>query len=191
MIALSVWSVMLLKDKQTLRKELIRLHVVGASDSQEDQALKLQVKDAVVESLQADMARLTDMEAAKIYLQQQLPKIESLASRVLQESGCSDAATVSLQKEEFETRYYDTFTLPAGIYESLRITIGPGDGRNWWCVVFPTLCVGATVGEFEESAQCAGFSEALTGALTGEEPYEVRFFALDALGKLENFLHRG
>ena len=191
MIALSVWSVMLLKDKQTLRKELIRLHVVGASDSQEDQALKLQVKDAVVESLQADMARLTDMEAAKIYLQQQLPKIESLASRVLQESGCSDAATVSLQQEEFETRYYDTFTLPAGIYESLRITIGPGDGRNWWCVVFPTLCVGATVEEFEESAQCAGFSEALTGALTGEEPYEVRFFALDALGKLENFLHRG
>ena len=57
--------------------------------------------------------------------------------------------------------------------------------------MFPTLCVGATVGEFEESARCAGFSEALTGALTGEEPYEVRFFALDALGKLENFLHRG
>ena len=191
LIALVVWSVMLLKDKQTLRKELIRLHVVGASDSQEDQALKLQVKDAVVESLQADMARLTDMEAAKIYLQQQLPKIEELANRVLQESGSSDAATVSLQHEEFGTRDYDTFTLPAGIYESLRITIGPGDGRNWWCVVFPTLCVGATVEEFEESAQCAGFSEALTGALTGEEPYEVRFFALDALGKLENFLHRG
>ena len=191
MIALSVWSVMLLKDKQTLRKELIRLHVVGASDSQEDQALKLQVKDAVVESLQADMARLTDMEAAKIYLQQQLPKIEELANRVLREADCDDVATVSLQHEEFGTRDYDTFTLPAGIYESLRITIGPGDGRNWWCVVFPTLCVGATVGEFEESAQCAGFSEALTGALTGEEFYEVRFFALDALGKLENFLHRG
>ena len=127
----------------------------------------------------------------KIYLQQQLPKIESLANRILQEAGCGDVAKVSLQREEFGTRYYDTFKLPAGIYESLRITIGSGGGRNWWCVVFPTLCVGATVGEFEESAHCAGFSEALTGALTGEEPYEVRFFALDALGKLENFLRMG
>ena len=173
------------------KKDMIRLHVVGASDSCEDQALKLRVKDAVVEGLQANMASLTDMEEAKNYLRQQLPKIEALANRVLQESGSRDAATVSLRMEEFGTRVYDTFTLPAGIYESLRITIGPGKGKNWWCVVFPTLCVGATVEEFEESAHCAGFSEALTGALTGEEPYEVRFFVLDTLGKLENFLHRG
>ena len=191
LIALSIWSVMLVRDKQTLRKELIRLHVVGASDTREDQALKLRVKNAVVEGLQANMASLTDMEEAKNYLRQQLPKIEALANRVLQESGSRDTATVSLRMEEFGTRVYDTFTLPAGIYESLRITIGPGEGKNWWCVVFPTLCVGATVGEFEESAHCAGFSEALTGALTGEEPYEVRFFVLDALGRLENFLHRG
>ena len=93
--------------------------------------------------------------------------------------------------EEFATRYYDTFTLPAGIYEALRITIGEGEGQNWWCVVFPTLCVGATVEEFEETAHCAGFSDGLTGALTGEDGYEVRFFFLDALGKLENFLHKG
>ena len=186
-----VWAVMLVKDKQTLRNELIRLHVVAASDCPKDQALKLRVKDAVVESLQENMAHLADMEQAKAYLQENLPKIEVLANRVLQEAGCGDVATVSLQLEEFAALYYDTFTLPAGIYESLRITIGPGEGKNWWCVVFPTLCVGATVEEFEESAQCAGFSDALTGALSGEEPYEVRFFVLDALGRLENFLHKG
>lgn len=191
MVAMSVWSVMLVKDKQTLRKEMIRLHVVGASDSREAQALKLQVKDAVVESLQENMDNLADMEQARAYLQQQLPKIEALANHVLREAGCSDVAKVSLQAEEFATRHYDTFTLPAGIYESLRITIGPGAGKNWWCVVFPTLCVGATVSEFEESAQCAGFSDMLTGALAGEEAYEVRFFVLDALGRLENFLHEG
>ena len=191
LIAGLVWSVMLVKDKQMLRNELIRLHVVGASDGQEDQALKLRVKDAVVESLRAEMENVADMEQARAYLNRQLPNIEALANRVLQEAGCGDVATVSLQPEAFGTRYYDTFTLPAGIYESLRITIGPGAGKNWWCVVFPSLCVGATVEEFEESAQCAGFSDALTGALTGAQPYEVRFFVLDALGQLENFLHKG
>ena len=189
--AVLVWTGMLVKDKRTLREELIRLHVVGASDSQDDQALKLRVKDAVVESLREDLENVADMKQAKAYLQQQLPKIEALANKVLQDAGCADVATASLRMEEFATRYYDTFTLPAGIYESLRITIGPGEGKNWWCVVFPSLCIGTTVAEFEETTQCAGFSEALTGALAGEEPYEVRFFVLDAMGRLENFLNRG
>ena len=186
-----VWSGMLVKNKRALREELIRLHVVGASDSQDDQALKLRVKDAVVESLREDLENVADMKQAKAYLQQQLPKIEALANKVLQDAGYADVATASLRLEEFATRYYDTFTLPAGIYESLRITIGPGEGKNWWCVVFPSLCIGTTVAEFEETAQCAGFSEALTGVLAGEEPYEVRFFVLDAMGRLENFLNRG
>ena len=185
-----VWAAMAIFDRQTLKNELIRLHVVAASDSDEDQALKLRVRDAVVSSLQESMADMADMEQAKAYLQENLPKLEALANRVLREAGCEDVATVSLQLEEFATRYYDTFTLPAGIYEALRITIGEGEGQNWWCVVFPTLCVGATVEEFEETAQCAGLSESLTAALAGEEGYEVRFFLLDALGKLDNLLHK-
>ncbi|MBR4289508.1 MAG: stage II sporulation protein R [Oscillospiraceae bacterium] len=191
LMACLVWVAMLITDKQTLRNELIRLHVVAASDAAEDQALKLQVRDAVVNSLRENMENVTDSEQAKAYLQENLPKIEALANRVLQEAGCSDVATVSLRLEEFSTRYYDTFTLPAGIYESLRITIGAGQGHNWWCVVFPSLCVGATVEEFEDTAQCAGMSDALTAALAGEESYEVRFFVLDAMGRLENFLHKG
>ena len=186
-----LWGFLIVADKQTLQNELIRLHVGAASDSQYDQALKLQVRDAVVNSLQENMQNVADAAQAKAYLQENLPKIEALANRVLREVGCSDVATVSLQLEEFATRYYDTFTLPAGIYEALRITIGEGTGHNWWCVVFPTLCVGATVEEFEETAQCAGLSDSLTAALAGDEDYEIRFFLLDALGKLENFLHKG
>ena len=186
-----VWTASIIADRQTLNQELIRLHVVAASDSQEDQNMKLRVRDIVVASLQESMKDVTDTQQARAYLQEHLPKIEELANRVLRESGCTDRAEVSLQLEEFATRYYDTFTLPAGIYEALRITIGPGAGQNWWCVVFPTLCVGATVAEFEETAQCAGLSEQLTGALTGEKSYEVRFFLLDALGRMENFLHKG
>ena len=177
----------LVADRQKLQNELVRLHVVAASDSEEDQAIKLQVRDAVLESLQAGLENATDIEAAKQYIASQLPKLESVANEVLAAAGCGDVATVSLQVEEFAARVYDTFSLPAGLYDSLRITIGEGEGRNWWCVTFPTLCIPATNEGFAAVAAGAGFSEELTGSLTGE--YEVRFYLLDLLGQIENFLH--
>ena len=182
-----VYTGALVVDRQKLRSELVRLHVVAASDSEEDQAIKLQVRDAVLESLQEGLRDVTDIEAAKAYIQSQIPRLETVANEVLAASGCGDVATVRLQVEEFAARVYDTFTLPAGVYDALRITIGEGEGRNWWCVAFPSLCIGATTGEFEAVAAGAGFSEDLTGTLTGE--YEVRFYLLDLLGQLENFLH--
>ena len=183
-----VYTIALVADRQKLKNELVRLHVVAASDSEEDQAIELQVRDAVLESLQAGLENATDIEAAKDYIQAQLPKLEHVANQVLAAAGCGDVATVSLQVEEFAARVYDTFSLPAGLYDSLRITIGEGEGRNWWCVTFPTLCIPATTEGFEAVAAGAGFSDELTGSLTGE--YEVRFYLLDLLGQLENFLHR-
>lgn len=191
LIAALVWTAGIISNKQTLQNGLIRLHVVAASDSEEDQNLKLLVRDAVISSLRENMNHVKDMETAKAYLRENLPKIEAVANCVLQKAGISDTVTVLLEPEEFETRTYDTFTLPAGVYEALRVTIGAGEGHNWWCVVFPALCVGATVEEFEETAHCAGLSDSLTAALAGEENYEVRFLILDALGRLENFLHKG
>ena len=177
------WTGGLIADKQTLRRELVRLHVVAASDSEEDQQIKLRVKDAIVESLQTDLANLEDAEAAKAYLQENLPKIEALANRVLEEAGCSDTARASLAVEAFTTRVYETFTLPSGMYDALRITIGEGEGQNWWCVAFPSL-------GFEEAASCGGFSEELTFALEGKDGYEIRFYLLDLLGRLENLMGR-
>lgn len=191
LIVCLVFAGTLLADRQRLRKELVRLHVVANSDSAEDQTLKLQVRDAVVERLQQGLADVTNMEEAKAYLQENLPKIESLANQVLRAAGCTDTAQVRLMLEEFGTRVYDTFTLPAGVYESLRIIIGEGKGQNWWCVVFPSLCVPATSEDFRETAATAGFPDSLTGALEGEDGYELRFFLLDALGSLENLLHKG
>ena len=185
----AIWTWMLIKDRQKLRQELIRFHVVAASDSQQDQAVKLQVRDAVLGAFRGELQNLQDMEQARAYLQENLPKIEGIANDVLTQAGFSDRATVSLCVEEFTTRVYDTFTLPAGLYESLRIVIGEGEGRNWWCVVFPSLCLPATTAGFEEVACGAGFSDTLTDTLEGQ--HEIRFFFLDALGSLENFLHRG
>ena len=176
-------------DKRVLSENLIRLHVVADSDSAEDQAIKLQVRDAITRKLNTVMDDLPDMEAAKAYLQEHLPELEQVANDALRAAGNGCKAVVTLAKEAFPTREYDTFTLPAGIYESLRVTIGSGEGQNWWCVIFPSLCVSATTDGFEDTAAGAGFSDRLSGTLTGKQEYKVRFFLLDCFGWVENWIY--
>jgi stage II sporulation protein R len=177
----------LLADKEKLHDELIRLHVVGSSDSMEDQAIKLQVRDAIIVSLQQALEDATDIEQAKSYILEHLPQIEAAANAVLQELGSEDSAVVSFMEEAFPVRDYDTFSLPSGVYNSLRITIGDGNGKNWWCVVFPSLCFQASSTGVEDVAAGAGFSDELSNTVTRQEGYQIRFYFLDMLGKIENF----
>lgn len=176
----------MVSDRYQLNNGLIRFHVVANSDSIEDQILKETVKDAVVQSLQADLEKIKDIQEAEIYLKDNLPKIQDLTDKTLKEFGFHGSSVVTLCKEFFDVRHYDTFSLPSGIYESLRITIGNGKGKNWWCVSFPTLCTPATTASFTDKAVEAGFSEPLAQTLAGNESYKIRFFLLDQLGKLEN-----
>ena len=134
------WGAGLLRDSKALEENLVRLHVVANSDSQEDQNLKLQVRDAIVEQLNGVMEELDSAQEAKEFLAEHLGELEDTANRVLQQAGSHLKAQVSLALEEFPTRVYDTFQLPAGLYEALRVTIGEGAGHNWWCVLYPNLC---------------------------------------------------
>lgn len=177
----------LLADKEKLHDEVIRLHVVGASNSMEDQTIKLQVRDAIIVSLQQALEDATDIEQAKSYILDHLPQIEAAANAVLQELGSEDIAVVSFMEEAFPVRDYDTFSLPSGVYNSLRITIGDGNGKNWWCVVFPSLCFQASSTGVEDVAAGAGFSDELSNTVTRQEGYQIRFYFLDMLGKIENF----
>lgn len=179
----------LVADKLRLRRELIRLHVVAASDSDGDQAVKLRVRDAVLACIREGLEDMEDAGAARQYIGGHLSQITAAANEALAAAGSSHRAVVTLTEEAFPMRQYDTFSLPSGVYESLRVVIGSGEGHNWWCVVFPALCVPATSDGFSDKAVSAGFSDPLTGALAGEAPYELRFFLLDCLGRLENFFH--
>ena len=183
----AVWTGGLLADLKALQEDILRLHVVGASDSEEDQAVKLQVRDAVLQTLSQELENVQDIGQAKAYIEDMLPKLTEVANQVLQQAGFDDTATVSLGVEEFPLRQYDTFSLPSGLYQALRIVIGEGEGHNWWCVVYPQLCIPATSEEFVETASMEGMSDSLSGSLTGE--YEIRFWILDQMGKLGNFLH--
>ena len=190
LLAVSVWTWGLLRDRQYLNEELIRLHVVANSDSEQDQNIKLQVRDAIVASLSEGMADIGDVQAAKDYLQENLSKIETVANKTLEAAGVDSRAVVTLCREAFDIRKYDTFTLPAGVYKSLRVVIGEGQGKNWWCVAFPTLCMSATTEEFEAAAQTAGMDDTLSETLSGGPDYQLRFYLLDALGRAENFCFR-
>lgn len=181
LVVIGIFAWELLTDSQTLHDQLLRLHVVGASDSKADQDVKLLVRDAVLQSLEEGLQDLTDVDAAVDYVARMLPNVEEAAERVLAAAGFDDQVSVSLTEEAFPTREYDTFSLPAGVYKALRVVIGEGEGKNWWCVVFPQLCMG---GDFVQTASVAGMSDELTDTLEGE--YEVRFWLLEKLGQLKN-----
>ncbi|MBO5324446.1 MAG: stage II sporulation protein R [Oscillospiraceae bacterium] len=185
-----LWAVDVYHDRQTLSNNLIRLHVVANSDSREDQTVKLLVRDAVTQYVNENLSDITDKDVAMTFLQQHIPELTETANQALAEVGSSHRAEITLTREAFPKREYDTFSLPAGVYESLRIRIGDAEGKNWWCVVFPSLCFQAVGEDFTDTAAGAGFDEPLTGALEGEKPYQVRFFLLDCLGWLQNFFHQ-
>lgn len=176
-----------ISDKKQLRDSVLRLHVIANSDSQADQEVKLKVRDAVLEEVNGHLDSAMTKQQAREVLEGKLKELEEVANMVLRQEGMTDIATVTLGREEYPTREYDTFTLPAGVYDSLIVSIGEAKGQNWWCVVFPSLCLPAVGSDAADVAAGAGFSDSLSGAITGREGYQVRFFLLDWLGKIENF----
>ena len=177
-------------DLNKLEEDLIRLHVVAASDSSEDQQNKLLVRDAVMDYLNPILSQFPDKEQAQVYLQDHLSELTNIVNDVLSDLKTGQQATVTLQKEEFNTREYDTFSLPAGVYDAIRVEIGEAEGKNWWCVAFPSLCFPQTKEAFSETAVSAGFDSALTSTLMRQPKYEVRFYILDCVGRVRNLFHR-
>ncbi len=127
---------------------LVRLHVIAASDDATEQAIKLYVRDAVLSYLEPKLASAADIAGAEALIEANLEGIAAAAESAAQ----GREVNVTLGEEYYPTREYDTFSLPAGRYQSLRVTLGEGAGHNWWCVVFPPLCLTAAESEaaFEE-----------------------------------------
>ena len=171
---------------QRMADKIVRLHVVANSDTSADQAVKLAVRDAVLR----EAGRVLDgAEDPKQAVAAQLPALEAAANAELQRQGSEDLARVSFRRELFPTREYDTFSLPAGVYDSLRVTIGQGEGHNWRCVIFPSLCVPARADGFAEAAAAGGFSTSEIRLLTQADPaYTVKFRSLELLQALKSRL---
>ena len=122
------------------KDSLIRIHVLANSNSEADQQLKLQVKDDVVRYLQPMLEQSGSIEESRQIIQNHLTQIEQTARRTLQQYNSDYNVTLQYGHFDFPIKYYGSFSLPSGSYEALRILIGEGQGRNWWCVLFPPLC---------------------------------------------------
>ena len=182
--AMCLLSVETLWTQHRLAEKTIRLHVVANSDSAEDQAQKLQVRDAVLEKVAQITETCRDAVSAKKEIARRIDEIRE----AVQKETAYDVQ-VRMGTEQFETRYYDTFTLPAGEYPALRVNLGKAQGHNWWCVVFPSLCTAATSDALERTAAVGGFDSEETELIEGgEEAYELRFKSFEWLQALLDWI---
>lgn len=173
-----------------LADRVVRLHVIANSDAEEDQALKLQVRDAVLARTEAILRASADREEAESWLAAALPELERLAEETVAASGFDYGVTAELAETSFPTKDYDGFSLPAGRYLALRLVIGQGTGQNWWCVVFPPLCT-AAASEVPETALAAGLTEDQVSLMTGEDDgYVLKFKVVEWWEELWQRLER-
>lgn len=121
-------------------ESLIRFHVIANSDTDEDQELKLKIRNIVLHKIEADLEKAKSLEEAREYILNNLSLLEELVQEEINNLGYSYPAAAILSKTDYPTRAYGDIIMPAGTYESLRIIIGEGKGSNWWCVLFPPLC---------------------------------------------------
>ncbi len=136
---------------QHIRDSVVRLHILANSDTTADQVLKLQVRDTVAETTAELMDGVADADEALATVRENLPQIEAAAQQTVRGAGYAYPVRAEVCEMYFATRQYEHATLPAGMYDAVRVTIGAGKGQNWWCVMFPPMCAGtATERAFED-----------------------------------------
>ena len=174
-----------------LREKTLRLHVLANSDSEEDQALKLKVRDRVLQLAESYYEPGDDRASAEEKLRTHLADLSEAGEAVVRENGYSYLVSAKIEDVWFPTKTYTDFALPAGKYRALRVVIGEGEGQNWWCVLFPPLCLSSVTEETAETAMAAGFSEEETALITGESgEYVIRFKCVELWEKFRRIIER-
>ncbi len=164
--------------QSSISEKLVRFHVIAVSDDEYEQQLKLRVRDAVLEYISPKLEGAESSSQAREILAAELDNIRETAQAVSEGRG----VTVTLTRENYPTKSYEGFTLPAGEYDSLRVILGEGQGHNWWCIVFPPICLSAAQADtVEEQLGEEDFRLISDG---DGEGYELRFRALELWGEL-------
>lgn len=167
-------------EQSALAENVIRLHVIANSDSESDQTLKLQVRDRILEQAADLYPAGADADTARQYIEDDLARLAQTGRQVVEEQGYDYPVTAAVKEVWFPTKQYEDVALPAGNYTALQIVIGEGDGQNWWCVVFPPLCLGSVTEEIEAAEQAGSFTPGQTALITGESGgYAVKFKAME------------
>ena len=170
--------------EEEIYNKVVRLHVLANSDSEEDQAVKLAVRDAILDVTVPLLQDCDTREEAVRLLEENQSLVIKAAQAVLREHGFDDSVSIEMGLEDYPTRTYDSLCFPAGEYISMRVSLGEGAGQNWWCCLFPPLCLGAaTVKEqaAEDACISVGFTPTQYKIITeSDKPvYRARFKILE------------
>ncbi|MBO5109268.1 MAG: stage II sporulation protein R [Clostridia bacterium] len=181
-------SVLPSSEESGIYDSTLRLRVIANSDGEEDQRVKLLVRDAILAYAETNYAHLTTREEALAAVFRDQATLTALAETVLRAEGHSYGATVWVGEETYGTRAYDSFAMPAGDYLSLQIRLGEANGANWWCVLFPPMCLGGALRSEPEDSVPVGLStdqyELITSGQKEDGRYHVKFRLLELLTEL-------
>ncbi len=161
--------------------KVFRIHILANSDSETDQNLKLKVRDAVLSKSQELFKNAHTKEEAKQIARANITELVNTAQAVVYEEGYSYPVTASVKPLLFDTRYYDAVTMPGGVYDALQIRIGKAEGKNWWCVMYPSLCIPSAtdMNTLEEELSDSQYS-----IVSSKGKFEIRFRILEVFNKI-------
>ncbi len=165
---------------EDISNKVFRLHIIANSDSENDQHLKLKIKDEVLKYSESLYKNCSSVREAKIISDEHLKDFKNKARQVIAFYGYDYDVQVYTSREFFPTREYETFTLPSGVYNTLKIIIGEGKGKNWWCVMYPAVCISGCTEDFDEA-----LSKEEEEIITSKK-YIVRFKAIEIYERLKN-----
>ena len=172
---------------ESINNKILRLHILANSDSKEDQELKLKVRDKILNFSKNSLQKLNNKEEAENVLRNNLNEIKNVAESEIESRGYDYPVKVELKKTYFTTRRYENFTLPAGNYDAVRVLIGEAKGHNWWCVMFPALCVGASKPETNEILESV-LETYESDIVENETQYEFKFKMVECFNNVKNWL---
>lgn len=164
----------------SVRRDVLRLHVVADSNSETDQKLKLLVRDAVLEKGGELFEGTVTVDTVKAEILPRVDELKAAATKVLRENGCKNSVEITVTEEYFNTRCYEDFTMPAGVYTAVRVNIGSAQGQNWWCVMFPPLCLPAASTDAD-----AFFTDAEMKVVSSSPEYEPRFKIVEIIESIK------
>lgn len=170
------------KECTDVRENVVRLHILADSDCDADQNVKLLVRDALLESGAQIFSGAATTDDARDMLENEKDELIDIAQNVLNENGFDYGVTINLEKEYFTTRTYDTYTLPAGEYLALKVILGSGEGHNWWCVMFPPLCLPAASDDADIDAILGEDGAKL---IQSNPRYEMRFKIVEVYERIK------
>lgn len=180
LIAFSLGVIRNAEEVREVTEKLIRLHVIADSDAPAAQQLKLRVRDGVLKYMAQNCGELSDKSEAEDYLNAHIGEICELADGIVSESGSDCGVSVSYEKAYVNRRKYDGFSLPAGIYDSLCIRIGSANGKNWWCVLYPSLCISCS----SSIEECSELDEGDIVIIKQPEKVKYKLFCFELIERL-------